>query len=282
MAIAIEPRRLGTDAAAALYLDLMKKCLANTIYGEAEELVACDFKDSWRKRHVQRLFARKGIVLARPRKLRDARGEGLDNNPRAHTMIGLARLDNIQQCVERVIAERVPGDLIETGVWRGGATAFMRAILKAHEITDRTVWVADSFDGLPPPDVARYPQDEGDTHHQNRWLAIPRTEVEETFRRYGLLDGQVRFLEGWFADTLPRAPIERLAVMRLDGDMYGSTMDALKNLYPKLSVGGYVIVDDWEVIPTCRRAIDDFRASHGITERVMPVDGNAGYWRRER
>jgi O-methyltransferase len=197
-------------------------------------------------------------------------------------MIGLARLDNIQQCAERAIADGVPGDFIETGVWRGGATVLMRAILKAHGITDRAVWVADSFDGLPPPDAKRYPQDEGDTHHDNRWLAVARAQVEETFRRYGLLDGQVRFLEGWFSDTLPRAPIERLALMRLDGDMYSSTMDALVNLYPKLSIGGYVIVDDWEIIPTCRRAIEDFRGAHGIKEPVLPVDGNAGYWRRER
>jgi O-methyltransferase len=244
--------------------------------------VACDFRASLAKRAIAGLFASRGIVLARPKRLRDARAAGLDNKPRAHTMIGLKRLDNIQECVERAIAAGVPGDLIETGVWRGGATVLMRAILAAHGVRDRTVWVADSFDGLPPPDAKRYPQDEGDTHHEHRWLAVPRSEVEETFRRYGLLDGQVRFLEGWFADTLPRAPIERLAVMRLDGDMYGSTMDALLALYPKLSPGGYVILDDYEVIPTCRRAVDDFRAAHGVTERLLPVDGNAVYWQRER
>lgn len=267
--------------AAGLYLDLIKKSLANTIYGEHEDLVPVKL-DTWRKRQVGRLLALKGIQLARPKRLRDARSQGLDNNPRAHTMIGLARLDNIQHCVERVLADRVPGDLLEAGVWRGGATVLMRAILKAHGVTDRVVWVADSFDGLPPPNAARYPQDEGDTHHLHRWLAVPRVQVEETFRRYDLLDAQVRFLEGWFAETLPRAPIDKLAVMRLDGDMYGSTMDALKALYPRLAVGGFAIIDDYEVIPTCRRAVDDFRAAHGITEPVMPVDGNAGFWRRER
>ena len=282
MAIAIERRKATSVDAVALYLDLLKNCLANTIYGENEELVACEFPGSWRKRYVASLFARKGITLARPRRLRDARAAGLDNNPHAHTMIGLARLDNIQRCAESVLADRVPGDFIEAGVWRGGATVLMRAILKARGATDRAVWVADSFDGLPQPDLARYPQDEGDTHHRNRWLAIPRAEVEETFRRYGLLDEQVRFLEGWFADTLPRAPIERLSLMRLDGDMYGSTIDALASLYPKLSLGGYVIVDDWEILPSCRRAIEDYRARHGITEKILPVDGNAGYWRRER
>ena len=283
MALAIE-LPAGTQAAEAvsLYLDLIKKSLANTLYGEADELVACEFPRSFAKRALAKVFASRGIILARAKRLRDARAAGADNKARAHTMIGLKRLDNIQQCVEGVIAERVPGDLIETGVWRGGATVFMRAILAAHGVRDRRVWVADSFDGLPPPDMKRYPQDEGDTHHLHRWLAISRAEVEETFRRYGLLDAQVCFLEGWFAETLPRAPIERLAVMRLDGDMYGSTMDALQALYPKLSAGGYAILDDYEVIPTCRRAVDDFRAAHGITERMLPVDGNAVYWRRER
>ena len=68
-------------------------------------------------------------------------------------MVGLARLDNVQHCVEDVLRNRVPGDLIEAGVWRGGVTILMRAILKAHGVSDRNVWVADSFRGLPRPDT---------------------------------------------------------------------------------------------------------------------------------
>jgi O-methyltransferase len=198
-------------------------------------------------------------------------------------MIGLDRLGNIQYCVEKALQEGVPGDLIEAGVWRGGAAVFMRAILKAHGIRDRTVWVADSFRGLPPPDARNYPPDRGDPHHTYEWLAVSVEVVRDTFRRYGLLDDQVRFLEGWFRDTLHSADIGPLAIVRLDGDMYESTMEGLVNLYPKLSIGGYIILDDWGLIPNCRRAIDDFRASHGITEKVLATaDGVAGYWRRER
>ena len=142
-------------------------------------------------------------------------------------MIGLRRLDNLEHCIRRVIEDRVPGDIIETGVWRGGACIFARAALAALGDPERKVWVADSFRGLPPPDPARHPADAGDRHHTKSALGIGRAAVEENFRRYGLLDDRVRFLEGWFADTLPQAPIERLAVLRLDGDMYGSTMDAL-------------------------------------------------------
>ena len=267
--------------ARSLYLDLLRHCLANALdYGP--ELRAVAPSDPLRK-GIARAARAAGVTLARERA--DAhrdRALGLDRNPRADTMIGLERLANVQHCVERVLAENVPGDLIEAGVWRGGAAVFLRAILEAHGATDRIVWVADSFAGLPPPDAARYPEDRGDSHHLHEWLSVPLEEVQATFRKYGLLDERVRFLAGWFEQTLPRAPIERLAVIRLDADMYGSTMQALEALYPKLSPGGYVILDDWNLIPACRRAIDDYRSRHGIVEPILPVDGNAGYWRRER
>jgi hypothetical protein len=195
-------------------------------------------------------------------------------------MIGLKRLDNLEFCIEEVIAKGVPGDLIETGVWRGGATIFMRAVLKAYGVTDRCVWVADSFAGLPPPDAGKYPHDAGDRLHEARELAVSLEQVKANFDRYGLLDDQVRFLKGWFRDTLPTAPIERLAVLRLDGDMYQSTMDALANLYPKVSQGGYVIVDDYSAIPACRQAVHDYRSANGITEEIRDIDWTGIFWQK--
>jgi O-methyltransferase len=207
------------------------------------------------------------------------REEGRDWPSRGCTMIGLKRLDNVQYCIEDVLARGVPGDLMETGVWRGGATIFMRAVLKAHDVTDRRVWVADSFEGLPPPDP-RYAADIGDIHHTFSQLVVPLETVRGNFERFGMLDDQVRFLKGWFRDTLPSAPIEQLAVLRLDGDMYESTMDALTNLYPKLAPGGYLIVDDYGWVPNCRQAVDDFRRSNGIDEEIHWVDFTGVYWQR--
>ncbi len=246
------------------YLDLMKRCLANFIYQDA-------------------MLVRSGpwqpIVAAQefdPRR----RSIGLDWPAVAHSMIGLERLNNLQFCIEKVLADGVPGDLIETGVWRGGATILMRAVLKAHEVTDRKVWVADSFAGLPPPDPAKYPHDQGLTFNQYAYLAVSLEQVQENFRRYGLLDDQVRFLKGWFCDTLPTAPIERLAVLRVDGDLYQSTIEALTNLYPKLAPGGYVIVDDYNDIPACRQAVTDYRDAQGISSPIMQIDWTGIYWRR--
>ena len=195
-------------------------------------------------------------------------------------MIGRKRLDNIEFCVKDVLGRGVQGDLIETGVWRGGAVIFMRAILNAYGVTDRSVWAADSFEGLPRPNAKKYAADARDKFHTHSELAVSLDEVRENFRRYGLLDGQVQFLKGWFRDTLPTAPIERLAVMRLDGDMYESTMDALVHLYPKLSVGGYVIIDDYDALPACKEAVHDYRRSQNITEEMQPIDWAAVYWRR--
>jgi O-methyltransferase len=179
-----------------------------------------------------------------------------------------------------VLRDEVPGDFIETGVWRGGTCIFMRAALKAYADSTRQVWVADSFEGLPKPD-GRYPQDEGDLHWtMSDDLGISLDQVKANFSRYGLLDDRVRFLKGWFKDTLPTAPIERLAILRLDGDMYSSTMDSLLNLYSKLSVGGYVIIDDYGAIDACHKAVEDFRARKQIRTPLIPIDWTGVYWRK--
>ena len=199
----------------------------------------------------------------------------------AHTMIGRKRLDNLQNCIQHVLVNRIPGDFIETGVWRGGATIFMRAMLKAWGDTSRIVWVADSFEGLPEPDGLNYPKDRGDTHHTYSELAVSLQTVQENFRKYALLDDQVRFLKGWFKDTLPTAPIEKLAILRLDGDMYESTMDGLKNLYAKLSRGGFLIVDDYGAVPACKDAVHDFRRDNKISEEIIEIDWGGVYWQKQ-
>jgi O-methyltransferase len=238
------------------YLELLKRTLTNTVYEDPNEA-------PW------------GPDGFDP----DARGTGADWPRTAHTMIGRKRLDNLHECVAAVLADEVPGDLIETGVWRGGAAILMRGVLAAYGDVDRTVWVADSFDGLPPPDEGRYPADAGDKHHEVGFLAVPLEQVRANFAKYDLLDDQVRFLPGWFRDTLPAAPIERLAVLRLDGDMYSSTWEALTALAPKVCSGGFVIVDDYHAVPGCRQAVEDYRREHGIDAPVETIDWAGVYWR---
>lgn len=243
-----------------LYLELMKRVLTNWIYRDMSDVtLGRDTRDEnypWRRNFV------------------------LEWTQPCHSMAGMKRLDNVQMCVERVLQDGVPGDLIETGVWRGGSTILMRAVLAAYGVTDRTVWVADSFEGLPAPQADKYPEDRGFNFENVTELKISLEQVQSHFDRYGLLDERVRFLKGWFRDTLPTAPIESLAVLRLDGDLYESTMDALVSLYPKLSVGGYVIIDDYGALLPCRQAVHDYRQRHGIAEPLQPIDWTGAYWRR--
>ena len=267
-----------------LYLDLMKKTLSFILWPEPPVPITTFYIKSPIKRTLIFLLSkvlRKGkLQIFRTREFtRSAREEGAMWPGYADTMIGLKRLDNLQYCVETTLKDGVQGDLIETGVWRGGACIFMRAILLAHGVTDRKGFVADSFEGLPKPDTDQYPADKGDIHYVHKYLAVSKEDVENNFKKYDLLDNQVVFLKGWFKDTLPTAPIEKLSILRLDGDMYGSTMEALESLYPKLSKGGFCIIDDY-ALKGCKMAVDDYRAKHNVEAHMEAIDATGRYWRK--
>jgi hypothetical protein len=197
----------------------------------------------------------------------------------SHTMVGRKRLDNLQNCLAAIRQDNVPGDVIETGVWRGGASIFMKGCLTAWGMEGRIVWVADSFQGLPVPSL---PQDAGHDYSVDKVpiLAISLEDVQENFRRYDLLDDKVKFLKGWFRDTLHAAPIRELAILRMDGDLYESTMDALQALYEKVSPGGFVIVDDYHAFEPCRQATDEFREKHNIYDPIESIDWSGAFWRK--
>ena len=205
------------------------------------------------------------------------REQGWDWPSAAPSMIGLKRMENVRSECERVIHAGIPGDFMETGVWRGGAVMMMRAVLKAYGITYRRVIAADSFAGLPPPTEGVVP-DTGAEFHTWTDFAVSLDEVKANFARYDLLDEQVVFLEGLFKDTLPAAPIEQLAVLRLDGDMYESTRDGIVNLYPKLSHGGTLIADDYFLFEAHRKAVDEYRTAHAITDPIIRIDEWGAYW----
>ncbi|MGD9765818.1 MAG: TylF/MycF/NovP-related O-methyltransferase, partial [Candidatus Binatia bacterium] len=202
----------------------------------------------------------------------------------ALTMCGEKKLDNLRWCIEQCLERQVPGDLIECGVWRGGASIFMRGVLAAHGVGDRTVWLADSFQGLPPPPPGSLDEKmyNWDKVVEIARLAVGLDAVKSNFRRYGLLDGQVQFLAGWFQDTLPRAPVKQVAVLRVDADSYEATTDILTHLYPKLSPGGYVILDDWGLDNVCgeKQAALAYRRVQNIREEIVEADWQCAYWRK--
>ncbi len=276
------------DELRELYLDLMKRTLTGALMEDNDSIlggVRTAGSPSLKKKAANAagsLAQRFGFEIAYKKPYDPAlRETGSDWPARSESMIGLKRMQNIQDAIQAIIEDDVPGDFIETGVWRGGACIFMRANLKAWGDTKRTVWLADSFQGLPAPNVKDFPADQGDTFYLQTGLSVGEAAVRHNFERYGLLDDQVKFLVGWFKDTLPTAPAEQYSLIRLDGDLYESTIQALDALYPKLSVGGFCIIDDYGTLPDqAGKAVHDYRAQHGITDEIVDVDGNGAYWRK--
>jgi O-methyltransferase len=278
----------------SLYLNLLKNTLSdyNNIDNPYANGIPPQFwwKKSWfknlRNKWIVNILRRSNMIvlkndgyLADERRLR--RVNGVDwPLMQAQTMVGLSRLQNIQELLEDVLEKGVEGDILETGVWRGGASIFMRAILKVNNINDKVVWLCDSFEGLPKPEPDKYPADSGDKHYTYDFLSVSQKTVEDNFIKYDLLDEQVCFVKGYFEDTLADIPAKNFCLLRLDGDMYSSTIIALETLYPKLSHGGYIIIDDFGLAP-CAEAVNDYRKANNIDNQIIDVDGSGAYWRKE-
>src|SRR5271165_2777210 len=253
--------RLMDYGAARLYLRLLKRCLTRDLFpdqryefGDAEHPVPyCE----------------------------ELRQEGRDWPTEAETMVGMKRLDNLQECCLAALVDSVAGGCVEAGIWRGGCGILMRAMLDAFGDEQRQVWLFDSFEGLPKPDSQSFPKDKDDLHWTlSSYLGVSLGQVKDNFSRYELLDARTHFVKGWFRDTIPAADVDNIAVLRLDGDMYESTWIVLTHLYPKLQMGGFVIIDDYGAIPSCKAAVDDFRESHSIKSPVVAVDWTGVYWRK--
>ncbi|MBV8517039.1 MAG: class I SAM-dependent methyltransferase [Acidobacteria bacterium] len=281
--------RDADDASAGMrrrYLDLLKKALVNLIYPEHE----------LRLYHLEHTPTT-GDRLADQRRLRDLRyvdaptfdeivackrdGQNFRRlvTRYSHTMVGLRRLENLEWCASELFAAGVEGDFLEAGACQGGASIFMRALQVAYGEPHRRMWVADSFAGLPEP-VSEPDAGIDFSESKQPWLAASLDAVRDNFRTYDLLSDEVQFIPGWFSETLAAAPVERLALLRIDADLYASTMDVLTALYDKVVPGGFVVVDDYHAFVVCRRAVDDFRASRGITAPLRRVDWTAVYWQK--
>lgn len=268
------------------YLELLKRSILNEIYLD-DELRLLYLRDCLNGDDTFDYAVYHDIRTTRPDDYEDLQASRqIGRFPKrnihlsgfSHTMIGRKRLDNVHKCLEHIRKENIPGDLMECGVWRGGACIFMAGYLKIWNMTDRKVILADSFDGLPAPthekelkiDLSKekFPE-----------LAVSQETVEENFRLYDLLDENIVFLKGWFKDTLMDTPAESLALLRLDGDYYESTLDGLTHLYDKVVPGGAVIIDDYGLITECKDAVHDFffQRSQSAPE-VTPIDLSGVFW----
>lgn len=248
-----------------LYLDLLKRSITNYIYlGQSSQPSSFCWTNYYSQNYKW----------------------SIPDVCRPHTCLHIPQLDNLESCMLNVLADDIPGDFIEAGVYKGGAIIFMLGLLRSLEVHDRMVWAADSFEGIPVSSRAPHIDDVVD-NWKDRWVA-GLDEVKLNISRYDLLDDHVKFVQGYFVDTLPRIQTDKFAIVRLDGDSYESTMDALRALYPKISSRGYLIIDDWH-LPGCRQAVFDYREEMNISELIFykqtadgpqALDGvHEAYWR---
>ncbi len=270
-----------------LYLDLLKRVLTYSLWGtqcyKIDDIGYNIFQNLEMVKEANNIINQLGQNLKLTLNVpingsQIMEGEGWP--AQAHTMVGMKRLQNVQDCLIDTIINNVEGDVIETGVWRGGTCIFMKGILEVFGIKDKKVWVADSFEGIPAPNIEKYPEDKDEQMHLADFLRVSLEEVRKNFEKFGLLDDQVVFLKGWFKDTLPKALINKISVLRLDGDTYESTINSLEYLYYKVSNGGFIIIDDFHG-EGCRMAVLDFREKNNVTDEIITIDKMGVYWKKQ-
>jgi len=268
------------------YLELLKIVLTDYHPAIKTELYSLEqVKDTWKIRalkQLDKLLKTRNFTISKVKTvLPEIRENGYDWPANAYTMVGINRLTNIEHCIKSILQRNIKGDFVEAGIWRGGAVIFMKAVLKELAIKERRIWVADSFRGLPKPSK-NFAADATNKLYLEKILSVSKAAVKNNFSRFGLLDSSIIFLEGLFKETLPVAPINKIALLRLDCDMYESTITVLNNLYQKVSDGGFIIVDDYHSFKECKLAVDDYRKEWGIEEPIIEIDKEAVFWKKNR
>lgn len=192
-------------------------------------------------------------------------------NLKPFTKISVARMENLFNLCHEVNENKIPGVFVECGVHKGGA-----AVLMALNSLDRITWMFDSFEGMPVPtkeDGPEAPKWTGKTvaglHH-----------VKSLLWDYQVPKEKVRIIKGWFKDTVPKTNIDKIAILRLDGDWYESTKICLEHLYDKVSPGGYIIIDDYGHWQGCKKAVDEFIKKKGLNIELNKTDYTERWWKK--
>ena len=202
---------------------------------------------------------------------------------RPYTMTSAERLWSLLNAVRYVIGEGIPGDIVECGVWRGGSMMAAAHELVSLEVSDRQIWLYDTFAGMTAPTAADVEAGTGVTaasmldttpvsDGNNVWCVAGRADVEANMRSTGYPFEKLTFVEGDVSQTLLSCVPDSIALLRLDTDWYESTRSALEFLYPRLAVGGVCILDDYGHWEGARMAVDEYFTSHGPRPLMHPID----------
>ena len=220
---------------------------------------------------------------------------GLPSFPRAQALFRVKRftMTSPQMCrrlwnqCHQLLQSNVSGCFVECGVWKGGSAAIMGLALQ-HANQKRDLHLFDSFEGLPEPSEADGPSAAAYSSGQSSGKLSPikrcEADLDEVqdflFLKTRLNPAHVHFHVGWFQATVPAAAprLRPIALLRLDGDWYESTRLCLEHLYPNVSPGGIIVMDDYWAWEGCRKATDEYRQTHQIITPIIRTGVGAGYW----
>lgn len=197
------------------------------------------------------------------------------------TMVSIERMYALYQAVEYLVRNRIAGDIVECGVWRGGCCMLIAKTLTHFQDTGRKIYLYDTFEGMPAPtekDVARDGQRlvkqwnamVKDSH--NEWCYASLQDVQKNLSAVDYPQTQIYYIVGKVEDTLPGTIPEKIALLRLDTDWYESTKHEMRHLYPRLVSTGPLLIDDYGHWKGSRDAVDESFAEMGLFPYLSRVD----------
>lgn len=208
-----------------------------------------------------------------------------------YSMCSEKEVDQLYLVLLNVISNKIEGDIVETGVWRGGMVFFVQAMLAHFGEKKRQVWGFDAFDKFPKPEISPFNDSQEINEKDSTIHALTQImyshppklkDVEFNFKKLGLFDSNVHLVKGLFSKTIPENidAIQKISVLRIDNDYYDSVYYILESLYFKIQPGGYVILDDYNnPVIGCKDAVIDFRLKHGIVNEIIDTYGGSIYWK---
>jgi len=239
------------------YLHLVEMAVTGSLFDEAGSCVMGSAPTGCSKTYEYKADERKG---------------GNDWPVVGHTMVGHTRIENVKTLLSDVIANNIPGDFVELGVWRGGVCIFARCLLNALRQTDRKVHLFDAFGDIPGYGPS------------TPYLSVSQAQVEHNLEKYHAKEGSV-FHKGLFKDSVKPFASEfkgNISVLRVDGNFYDSYQDAMYYLYDKVPVGGYVIFDDVMSHPAVTRFWNDFKKEQQLPEELTQIDFHSAYFKKTK
>jgi hypothetical protein len=199
-------------------------------------------------------------------------------------MCGMPRTYATINAVKHIVTNKIPGDIIECGVYKGGQIMAMILTLLTYDIKNREIYLYDTFEGVPMPEpwekavkhggsaVKRYKKFEREDGSSG-WCRSELDEVKNNVLSLQYPEKRIHFIKGLVEDTLPKSNHKSVALLRLDTDLYSSTKTELEILYPKVPSNGVVIIDDYGHWSGSKKAVDEYINKNNLNVKLKVDDG---------